>query len=137
MVIFIKSLGSACPWVQGFSLGEIMREALTFNKQLITFHMRFQTPQLLLLYELLKFPFHNSTQHPQQKYKCVPTLLHALFQYQDLNYSAQAFLGSEHSLAKCPTSLQHKQMTSDKSRGFLVAILVHWVLGFLAGHLLA
>ena len=99
--------------------------------------MRFQTPQLLLLYELLQFPFHNSTQHPQRKYKCVPTLLHALFQYQDLNYSAQALIGSEHSPAKCPTPLQHKQMTSEKSRGFLVVILAPWVLGFLAGHLLA
>ena len=62
-----KSLGLACPWVQGLSLGDIVREAPTINKQLITFHMRFQTPQLLLLHELLQFPFHNSTQHPQRK----------------------------------------------------------------------
>ena len=128
-LFFGKGLGSACPWVQGLSLGDIVREALTINKQLITFHMRFQTPQLLLLYELLQFLFHNSNQHPQRKYKCVPTLLHALFQYQDLNYSAQALLGSEHSLTKCPTPLQRKQMASDKSRG---SWWLSWLLGFLA-----
>ena len=43
-----------------------MREALTINKQLITFHMRFQTPQLLLLHELLQFHFTTQLNIPNE-----------------------------------------------------------------------
>ena len=69
------------------------------------------------LLQPLSHPLHNST-HRTHDNKIA--FYYTYYQYQNLNYSAPDFFWSEHYLAKCPASLQQKQMTSNMSQGFFM-----------------
>ena len=93
----------------------------------------------LLILKLLQspaFPLHNLTS-PENKGAYYSIYYIPYSSIKILKYSAHASLHSGHSLEPCPTSLQCKQMTFDKSRGLFVIVPTPWFLGSFPGHILA